>query len=189
LDVDAHGRARDAPRVHLAELLVAAALLGLVLAAIVGLLTVGQQASAIAAGRVEAQQSARFALQRMAREIRTAGHGGGAFAAIAVAEPERLVLQVDVNGDGLIAGRGETVTWRLAGTVLRRDAGGGAQPVINGVRALRFTYRDADGRETAVADDVRAVVIALTAAPDHSAPGRIADVAAAVTTQVRLRNR
>lgn len=175
---------------HLADLLVSVAVLGLVLAAILGLLTMGQQAYAIGSGRVEAQQSARVALQRMAREIRTAGRGAGtAFAAIAVAEPERVVLQVDVNGDGLIAGRGETITWRLAGTVLRRDAGGGAQPVINGVAALRLTYLDAAGQGTSTPAAVRSVLISLTAKPDHSSPGRLADVATTVSTRVRLRNR
>lgn len=189
LDIDGRGGARDAPRVHLADLLVAVAVLGLLLAAILGLLTMGQQAYAIGAGRVEAQQSARAALQRMAREIRTAGRGEGAFAAIAVAEAERIVLQVDVNGDGAIAGRGETITWRLAGSVLRRDAGGGAQPVINGVSALRFTYLDASGQATSVAEDVRSVAISLTARPAYATPTAAADVATTLATQVRLRNR
>ena len=190
LDIDAVRAAGDASRVHLTDLLVSIAVTGLVLAAILGLLTVGQQAYAIGAGRVEAQQSARAALHRMAREIRTAGRGAGtAFAAIAVAEPERVVLQVDVNGDGVIAGRGETIIWRLAGSVLRRDAGGGAQPVINGVSALRFTYLDASGLETSVPDAVRSVLISLTARPDHSSPGAAADVATTVATRVRLRNR
>lgn len=174
---------------HLADLLVAVAVLGLLLAAILGLLTMGQQAYAIGAGRVEAQQSARAALQRMAREIRTAGRGEGAFAAIAVAEAERIVLQVDVNGDGAIAGRGETITWRLAGSVLRRDAGGGAQPVINGVSALRFTYLDASGRGTSVAEEVRSVAISLTARPVYATRTAAADIATTLATQVRLRNR
>ena len=175
---------------HLSDLLVSVAVIGLVLAAILGLLTVGQQAYAIGAGRVEAQQSARAALHRMAREIRTAGRGAGtAFAAIAVAEPERVVLQVDVNGDGVIAGRGETIIWRLAGSVLRRDAGGGAQPVINGVSALRFTYLDAGGQETSVSDAVRSVLISLTARPEYATPAATADLATTVSTRVRIRNR
>ena len=58
----------------------------------------------------------------------------------------RLVLHLDRNRDGVIAGAAESVTWLLAGDVLRREAGGGAQPVINAVRALTFTYVDADNR-------------------------------------------
>jgi len=190
LDIDGIRGAGDAPRVHLADLLVAVAVLGLLLAAILGLLTMGQQAYAIGSGRVEAQQSARVALQRMAREIRTAGRGAGtAFSAISVAEPERIVLHVDTNGDGVISLRGETITWRLAGSVLRRDAGGGAQPVINGVSALRFTYFDASGRETSVPDAVRSVLISLTARPEYATPVATADVATTLATQVRLRNR
>lgn len=175
---------------HLTDLLVSVAVTGLVLAAILGLLTAGQQAYAIGSGRVEAQQSARFALHRMAREIRTAGRGAGtAFPAISVAEPERVVLHVDTNGDGVISRRGETITWRLAGTILRRDAGGGAQPVINGVASLRFTYLDASGQETSTPDAVRSVVISLTTRPEYATPVATANAATTVTTQVRLRNR
>src|SRR5438874_6704993 len=46
---------------------------------------------------------------------------GVGFDAIAVAERERVVLHVDQDGDGRADARGETITWRLAGAVLRRD--------------------------------------------------------------------
>src|SRR5207249_81338 len=83
---------------------------------------------------------AAVALARLAAEIRGAGRGGQGFAAVAVAAPEQIVLQQDLDGDGVIAARGERVTWRLDGAILRREAGGGAQPIINGVRALTLTY-------------------------------------------------
>jgi len=70
-------------------------------------------------------------LARLTAEIRGAGRGGHGFDAVAVAAPEQIALQQDLDGDGVIAARGERVTWRLAGTILRRDAGGGAQPIIN----------------------------------------------------------
>lgn len=174
---------------HLTDLLVSIAVVGLVLAATFGLLEQGQRAYGIGAARVETQQSARAALARIAHEIRSAGYGAAPAAAISVAERERIVLHVDANRDGVIAGRGETITWRLAGTVLRRDAGGGAQPVINGVRAFSLRYLDGEGRETTVPAAIRAVVISLTTQPDHSSPGALADVATTVRTQVRLRNR
>ena len=44
-------------------------------------------------------------------------------AAITLAEPSTIVLQQDLDGDGAIAGNGETVTWLLRGSVLRRNAG------------------------------------------------------------------
>ena len=172
----------------LADLLVAVAVLGLVLSANFVLLHQGQRAYQTGAARVESQQTARIALTRIVRDLRTAGSAPLAptFPAISVAEPARLVLHRDWNGDGVIAGPRETVTWTLDGTILRRDAGGGAQPIINGARSLSLSYYDADGALTTVADDVRAIGISLTTEPvDVVAPG----VQTMVATLVRLRNR
>lgn len=174
----------------LAELLASLAILGLVMAATLTLFVTGQQAYLGGTARVESQQSARIALARMAREIRQAGYGsaGGTFAAISVAEPTRLVLHMDLDGNGVIAGRPETITWRLdPDGVLRRDAGGGAQPVINGVRALTFSYFGADDAPVAAPGEVRSVAISLTTAP-ATAPAHDRGLTRLVT-QVRLRNR
>lgn len=167
----------------LAELLVALALLGLTLSGLLLALEQGQQAYAIGAARVEAQQDGRIAVERLAREIRGAGAGGRGFAAISIAEPQRIVLHLDKSGDGVINQRGETITWRLTGTVLRRDAGGGAQPVTNGVQGLALDYRDARGQPTQVPGEVRTVGITLTTAAETGAG------ATTFTTEVRLRNR
>jgi hypothetical protein len=111
----------------------------------------------------------------MAREIRQAGAAGKAV--ITVAEPQRIVLERD----------GRPIVWQLTNGVLRRNAGAGAQPIVNGVRALVFSYRDAGGRPTTTPADVRAVGIALTTEPEH--PGVGAATATKLTTEVRLRNR
>lgn len=170
---------------NLAELLVTLALVGLTLAGLFTCLDHVQRAYAIGVARVESQQSARIGLERLAREIRGAGAGPGAFDAISVAEPERIVLHADLDGDGAVTGRGETIAWRLTDGVLRRDAGGGAQPVVEGVLSLRLEYLDAAGRPTSVAGEARAVVITLTT------EGRRANAGGAttLTTRVRLRNR
>ena len=173
----------------LADLLVSLAVLSLVMSTNLTLVQQGWRAYAVGSARVEAQQSARIALQRMARDIRSAGAGTATigFDAVSLAEPARIVFHRDVNVDGVAVGRRETITWKLDRDVLRRDAGGGAQPIVTGVRALAFTYLDARGELTAAAN-VRAVRITLTVAATNAAsPG--ADVAATVSTQVRLRNR
>ncbi|MBI2206172.1 MAG: hypothetical protein HYU41_20255 [Candidatus Rokubacteria bacterium] len=172
----------------LADLLVTAAVLGLVMGTNFMVLEQGQKAYATGAARVESQQTARIALTRIARDIRTAGSAPGppAFAAISVADPGRIVLHRDWNGDGTIAGPRETVRWFRDGTILRRDAGGGAQPIINGARALAFTYYDASGAPTTTPEDVRSVRVTLTTAPfGMSGTG----VTTTVTTRIRLRNR
>jgi len=172
--------------VTLAELLTVIALAGLTLASTLLGLQQGLQAYTVGAARVEAQQSGRIALERMTRDIRAAGAGGGAFDAIAVAEPARITLQLDLDGDGAITQRGEAITWHLAAPVLRRDAGGGAQPVINGVRGLVLEYFDAGGRPTAVPGEIRTVVITLTTEGEQNA-GAVGAITLA--TEVRLRNR
>lgn len=136
----------------LADLLVATALLGLVMAGVLGVMRSGIASYRWGAARVEAQQFARAALERMAKELRSAGYDPRAagLEAIAVAEPTRVVLQFDLDGDGVLDPTSERVTWLLrpGETILRRDAGGGAQPIVNGVKRFALTYFDARGAET-----------------------------------------
>jgi type II secretory pathway pseudopilin PulG len=176
----------------LAELLVVVSVLGMIVAATAPALQQALGAFGDGVARVETQQATRVALERLAHDIRGAGYGGGpdAFPALAVAEPSRIALQSDVDGDGAIAGSGETIVWRLAaGGVLRRDAGGGAQPIVNGVRAFTLTYLDAGGVPTSVPSAVRAVHIELSAEPTRPAGPNARRVVSALATTVVLRNR
>lgn len=174
---------------HLADLLVAMAVFGVVSAGMSTVLQESLRVYTIGVARAESQQSGRIAVERLAGEIRSAGLGPrrAAFSAIAVAEPTRIVLQHDIDGDGMIAGPGETITWRLTGATLRRDAGGGAQPVIDGVREFALDYLDASDHAVATADEARTVVITLVT---EGAWGP-ADRSSVTTyvTRVRLRNR
>lgn len=175
----------------LADLLVSTTVLGLTLGATLTTLEQGQQAWAVGAARVEAQQSARAALAWLSAELRTAGQGPGprSVPPLSVAEPTRVVLQVDRDRDGAATGVNEAITWRLAGDILRRDAGGGAQPVINGVRALTLAYFDAAGAPTTDAAAVQRVAITLVTRADHAASPRARDLGPVFTTDVHLRNR
>ena len=174
---------------HLADLLVAVAVFGIVSAGMFSVLHESLRVYTVGAARAESQQSGRVALERLAGEIRTAGLGPrpAAFPAIAVAESARIVLHHDLDGDGVIAGAGETITWRLAGATLRRDAGGGAQPVIDGVRQLTLEYLDAAGDAVEAPDEVRTVVITLVTEAAWDLADR--SIATRFSTRVRLRNR
>ena len=79
----------------LAELLVALAIVGLLLSGVFGILEHGQRVHALGAARVESQQTARIALERLARDIRHAGEGkaGADFPAVSVAEPSRMSIR------------------------------------------------------------------------------------------------
>jgi type II secretory pathway component PulJ len=170
----------------LTELLVTLVLVGVLSIAALTVLEQGQRAWTTGAARAESQQSARVALARLVADVRAAGFGGTGFDAVALAEPERIVLQQDLNADGAITASGERVTWRLAGAILRRDAGGGAQPVVNGVRALELRYFDARGVATTVPPDVRTITVVLATTPDGASA---ATPSITMSTRIRLRNR
>ena len=70
---------------------------------------------------------------------------------------------------------------------MRRDAGGGAQPVIDGVRTFALAYLDASDRAAASADEARSVVITLATEAAWDLADR--SVVTTYTTRVRLRNR
>ena len=176
----------------LTELLAAFAVVGLVLAGVLSLLLQVQRSYLLGAARVEAQQNARVAIERMAQEIRLAGYDPTTAGFTALANPTEtsLTLQNDWNGDGVIRGSGEVVTYLLRGTTLRRNAGGGAQPVVQGVERLRFVYLDAAGVATADPKAIRTVEVSITAAPERAgASGATGHVGVVMTTSVRLRNR
>jgi hypothetical protein len=182
-------RRRTLARMTLADLLVSTAVLGLVVGASFVTLEQGQQAWTVGAARVEAQQSARAGLTWLAAELRAAGQGSGTLPALSVVEPTRLALHVDRNRDGVIAGRGETIVWRRDADVLRRDAGGGGQPVINGLTGLTFVYLDAAGLPTTTPAAVRRVIVTLSTRADHLRTPRTTLLGATMTTDVTLRNR
>lgn len=170
----------------LAELLVAIAVVGVVVAGVATLLRSGTLAYVDGTARLEAQQSGRVALERMTRELRMAGLDprGVGFPALVNPGPTGFTIQNDLDGDGIIAGRGERITYSVRGRTLRRNAGGGAQPMMDGLESLSLTYLDGAGQAPRSPGEIRAVVIVLTAGSGAGGPGRVT-----MTAQVRLRNR
>jgi hypothetical protein len=190
LDIDGARAALDARDVHLQDELAACAIAGCVFAATYAVLEQGLTTYRVGSARAESQQAARAALSRMSLEIRNAGRGARSTApAILVAEPSRMVLASDLDDDGTTGGRGEQITWQLVGSILRRNAGAGAQPVVNGVRALELRYFDGDGRATADPLAIRSVEIVLLTAPDGPESRHPRGTSTLMTTRVRLRNR
>lgn len=170
----------------LAELLVALAVAGAILVALTGLLWRGEEAFLVGTARMEAQQDARVALERLGRELRAAGIDprGSRFPPLASPSATGFTIQNDLNGDGLIAGNPERITYSLTGRTLRRNAGGGAQPLIDGVESLTFTYLDAEGNPAQNPGEIRSIVIRITTSPRGPGAGGVSMI-----TQIRLRNR
>lgn len=105
----------------LAEMMVVCAIVGLVMASLLGLVLSGQQAFWYGTTQVDAQQTARVAIERMVKEIREAGYYPQSpdtspttctavpcytFAAIATGSASAVTLQYDWNGDGASSASG-----------------------------------------------------------------------------------
>lgn len=168
----------------LVDLLVALAVGGGLMASTLTLLHLGLRAWVWGAARVEAQQSARYAVERLAGELREAGYDPtvAGIAPVVLAEPTHVVFQRDFNGNGVVDPTRERVTYLLrpGESILRRDAGGGAQPVVEQVRGFRLVYLDRAGAETTDPAAVTAVRIRL----EVGEPGSMV----VVETQATLRN-
>lgn len=108
----------------LAEMLVVCAIVGLVMASLLGLVVSGQKAFWYGTTQVDAQQTARVAIERMVKEIREAGYypqnpdtspvtctaSGPCYAFDAIASgptASSVTLQYDWNGDGASAASGK----------------------------------------------------------------------------------
>jgi Tfp pilus assembly protein PilW len=166
-----------------AELLIAAAMTSTLMAGVFMVLQQGQNAYLFGAGRAEVQQTARGALDRLARELRM---GSLVTAASATSVTFNFV---DENGATV------TVQYSLNGTNLQRNqtapVPAAAQPetVIGGVNALALTYFDSNNVATATPASVRTVNVRLTTQPQQAtASYSPANQRAMVEDRVRLRN-
>ncbi len=148
------------------ELLVAVAVVGLVLAAVLLIHQGTLQAYVFNSTSTETQQNARFALDRMAREIRAAS-------AITTATATSITFTAQ---DGVTV-----VTYALTGTTLTRNS----QTVVGGVAALTFVYRDANDATGATATNTRRMDITIQTQSEDT-PG--SPTMSSLMTSVRLRN-
>lgn len=170
----------------LAELLVAMAVLGMILAGIFALQQQGQVAYTWGAGRVEAQQNARLALELMTSETRSAQ------SVTTVTNCNNA--SIGTNDITFKNQNGDTIRYDVNGTYLERhvnsSAGGTNDYVIGGVVSLSIWCYDASGTTlTATAANVRSIKIKLTTTTEATvAASSPAAQRAVVESWVRLRN-
>jgi len=171
---------RNAGGFTLAELLVAMAVLGLILAGVFTIQQQGIQSYLTGASRVEAQQNARTSLELMVREFRSA----------------QSITAVGGAGDVTFVDQtGATIRYRLTGTTLNRSNAGVPVPLVGGVQALTFTYYSAfdaatnTGTVTALPGSVRVIRIQIVTGTERPASvGSPGDQRATVESTVKLRN-
>ena len=150
----------------LIEVLVALSLQGILLAAVLTSFTGQITAYGLQEQLNAMQQNARAAMSLVIREARTAGYDPtGAGVAGLTYHPTRLIITADHNGDGDVADANERVVYfhDPVALKLRRDTGGGGQPVAEDVQGFALEYLDAAGTVTAVAARIRRVRVSVTA--------------------------
>jgi Tfp pilus assembly protein PilW len=173
-----------------AELLIAAAMTSTLMAAVFVILQQGQNVYLFGAGRAEVQQTARGALDRIGRELRTG-------IAVTTANANNITFQY-IDDSGVGAGNVPvtvTVQYSLSGTNLQRNQtapaiAGQPETVIGGVTGFALTYFNANNAAAANAGDVRTVNVRLTTQVQDVATtnASIANQRAVVEDRVRMRN-
>ena len=190
-----HARA-DQRGFTLAELLVAIAVVGLIMTGLLTFMMSGNQTYVTGSNQIEAQQAARVALERMAREIRGAGYSltvadcPPMTSCPIVGDPgpgnptaTALMIQNDLDGNGTFE---EQIAYTLNGTDLQRQG----QTIVGGIQALTFTYLDENDPPTGKPQDLRSVQISLTTQPENQpATWQTGRVSVTMSDQIRLRNR
>lgn len=175
---------RDQRGFTLTELLVVAAVLGMILAAVVLVQQQGQQAYIFGSHRVEVQQNNRAALELMVRELRSAT------SITAVPSATNLTF-LDENNN--------TIQYQISGAILNRTvtvAGTATTtPLIGGVQTLAMAYYSDwngatnTGTTTATPAQVKLIRLQLvTGTEDQVGSGSPGNQSATMETLVRLRN-
>jgi type IV pilus assembly protein PilW len=177
----------------LVELLVVMAIVGVVMTGIY-LTYVSQQKSYTVQEEVAAmQQQLRAAMYYMVSEIRMAGFDpeGTAAAGITNMGSDTITFTMDLSGvtpaetppDGDTDDTGETITYSLSGTDLRRNAGINTA-IARNISNISFIYRDGFGNVTTSANLVRSIDITIRATTGNPQNPRSRQM----TTRVRCRN-
>lgn len=198
----------------MAEMLVVAAVVSLIMGGLLTLLVSGQQTYLVGSNRTEAQQSSRLVLSQLAQDVRSAGYDPKNTAlqpAITALTPPQVgfVIWNDWNANEVIdttvttsvngANRGETITYDyIAGNHLRRQESvidSSPVTIADTVTSATFQYLDADDNPVsspnlaANAANIRTVVVTVTTTPDTQASLTSGKVSVTSTIRARVRNR
>lgn len=185
----------------LVELMMALALGGILMAAVMTSFRSQHDVYLAQDEVVTMQQNARVALDTLASEIRMAGYNprNAANAGIVTATLSRFGFGLDRDEDGNVAGGNELLTYGFSAAndanadgvadgisaPLGRNAGSatgaggsGFQPVAENLRVIDFRYLNENGAQTGVLTEIRAIKVSLmvlVAQPDTKSPFVIAN--------------
>ena len=172
---------RDVRGFTLAEVIVALALSVVTLGAIFSLYLSQMKNQAVGEDTLDMQQQARAALDLVSREVRMAGYdprsvnrdnvNGNDFFGITY-DSSQLIVKADLNGNGVPSDSNESIVFSHdPGTMtLRRNTGGGRQPLGENIEAFLVKYFDREGNPTNRSDHIRQVELSITARTEKADP-------------------
>jgi type IV pilus assembly protein PilW len=162
----------------LLELLITMAISGLVMTGIYSVYNSQQTTYNSLMQSVEMQQNLRAGMLMLVNEVRMAGYDptGDANARLVNIDSDTITFTMDLDGDGMLAGSGENITYLIYTASDGRQKLGRQNPTVSqavaeNFDALNFVYLDADGNVTATASAVRSIQVAMVAKTDRVAVG------------------
>jgi prepilin-type N-terminal cleavage/methylation domain-containing protein len=174
---------RDERGFTLAEILVATAIIGMVMAGVFLIQRQGQHAYSFGSNRVETQQNVRVALDLITRELRSA---------------QSLTTFSGASDVTFVNQNGVTIRYALTSGTLNRTVAGTTTALIGGVQGLQFTYYKVydvyNGTYTSTtnateANQVKVIRISLATNTEEAvATGTPGKVSATMGSTVKLRS-
>ena len=151
----------------LIELLIAMVIGAIVMAAAYSSFITQQKSYRMTESVSEIQQNLRSAMLFIERDLRMAGFNPrkeAIFGFQSPLAPNTFTITKDDIIENSIVDAGETVTYDLDSNTLRRDDGGGPQPIAENITNMTLKYYDWEGAEITIDDpvSVRSVLVTLT---------------------------
>jgi Tfp pilus assembly protein PilW len=144
-------------------------LLGIILRVVCTSFVSQRKAMAVQSERTVLIQQAQAAMDLLTRELRRAGTNptGATFTPVTYSATQ-LEVRADLNGNGTTdtaADPDEHLIYTYDSTNKRitRNAGNGAQPLVENIQAFTFQYLDSAGNATTVNSAIRQLQISITA--------------------------
>ena len=165
----------------LIEIMVALAVSVLTVGAIYSIYANQVQRQVLRDEQLDMQQHARVAMGLLVQELQMAGYDPrrvnqdqlltNDFDGIAY-HPSRLVVKADLNGNGMPTDANESILFSHdpSTLTLRRNTGGGRQPLAEHIQGFSVRYFNRHGHETTDSKEIRQIELTITARTDHPDP-------------------
>jgi type IV pilus assembly protein PilW len=156
----------------LVELFITLALLGIILGAVCSSFISQRRVAAVQNQRGVLVQQAQAAMDLLTRELRRAGTNptGATFTHVTYSATQ-LEIRADLNGNGTTDTNNDPDehliyaydTTDTTNKKITRNAGNGAQPLVEHIQAFTFQYLDSAGTATTVSSAIRQLQLSITA--------------------------